>query len=335
MVKRTLCGYDLDQGFVRPINGNEIKNCEGEKFMATPTNNPFAALSEAMAEAVRRAGAATVTVDGRRRFPASGIAYAADLVLTAEHVVERDEEITVRLPDGTALPARIAGRDAGRDLALLRLESAALTPAEIAGEAAQVGQLVLALGRPTSDGIQASLGVVSAISGPARTGRGGLLESYLRTDAIPYPGFSGGPLIDAEGRVLGLNTSGLSRGAALTIPARLAWEVAAALAEHGHIRQGYLGVRSQPVEINAAQQAALGRAQASGLLLVWIEEGGPAAKGGLLVGDILAGLGGETVSDHDSLLAGLAGSQPGQAVEVQILRGGQPLTLQVVIGERA
>ena len=303
--------------------------------MASQTINPFAALSAAMAEAVERAGAATVTVDGRRRFPASGIAYTAELVLTAEHVVERDEEITVRLPDGGAHPARIAGRDAGRDLALLRLESAVMTPAEIASEAAQVGQLVLALGRPSSEGIQASLGVVSAISGLARTGRGGLLESYLRTDATPYPGFSGGPLVDATGRVLGLNTSGLSRGAALTIPARLAWEVAAALAEHGHIRQGYLGVRSQPVDIGAAQQAALGRAQVSGLLLVWIEEGGPAARGGLLVGDILVGLGGETVRDHDSLLAGLADSEAGKAVEVQILRGGQPLTLQVVIGERA
>jgi S1-C subfamily serine protease len=303
--------------------------------MATQTTNPLAALLQAMAEAVKRAGAATVTVDGRRRFPASGIVYAADLVLTAEHVVERDEEITVRLPDGTAMPARIAGRDAGRDLALLRLETAALTPAEVASEAAQVGQLVLALGRPSSAGIQASLGVVSAISGPARTGRGGLLESYLRTDAIPYPGFSGGPLVDAAGQVLGLNTSGLSRGAALTIPAKLAWEAAAALAERGHIRQGYLGVRRQPVEINAAQQAALGRPQANGLLLVWIEADGPAARGGLLVGDILAGLGGEAVSDHDSLLAGLAGSQPGSSVEVQILRGGQPLTLPVVIGERA
>ena len=303
--------------------------------MATQATNPFAALSDAMAEAVARAGAATVTVDGRRRMPASGIAYAADLVLTAEHVVERDEDITVRLADGSSLAARIAGRDAGRDLALLRLDKAALTPAEIVPEPARVGQLVLALGRPSSEGIQASLGVVSAIGGPARTGRGGLLESYLRTDTIPYPGFSGGPLVDAAGRVVGLNTSGLSRGSALTIPTSLAWQVAAALAEHGHIRQGYLGVRSQPVAISPAQQTALGRAQESGLLLVWIEEGGPAEKGGLLVGDILAALGGESVSDHDGLLGGLAGSKVGQPAEVQILRGGQPLTLQVVIGERA
>lgn len=303
--------------------------------MTTGTTSAFETLSAAMTEAVKRGAAVTVTVDGRRRIPASGIAYATNLVLTAEHVVERDEDISVGLPDGKSLAAQVAGRDAGRDLALLRLESPALVPAEIAGEAAQVGQLVLALGRPSSDGIQASLGVISAIGGPARTGRGGLLESYLRTDSVPYPGFSGGPLVDASGKVVGLNTSGLSRGSALTIPASLAWQVAAALAEHGHIRQGYLGVRSQPVAISTTQQAVLGRTQESGLLLVWIEDGGPAAQAGLLVGDILVALGGEAVGDHDALLAGLAGKQVGQAVEVQVLRGGQPQSLSVLIGERA
>ncbi len=95
-----------------------------------------------------------------------------------------------------------------------------------------------------------------------RTGRGGLLEQYLRTDTIPYPGFSGGPLVDAAGRVLGLNTSGLAHGGmSLTIPAGLAWKVAEALAAHGHVRRGYLGVRSQPVAIPAAQRQALGREQ--------------------------------------------------------------------------
>jgi len=303
--------------------------------MSTQAKNSFAALSDAMAEAVARAGAATVTVDARRRLPASGIAYTQDLVLTAEHVVERDEDLRVYLPDGTALAARVAGRDAGRDLALLRLDGAVLTPAEIAPGPARVGQLVLALGRPSSEGMQASLGVVSASGGPVRTGRGGLLESYLRTDTIPYPGFSGGPLVDAAGQVVGLNTSGLSRGAALTIPARLAWEVAGTLAEHGHIRRGYLGVRSQPVSISPAQQEALGRAQEMGLLLVWIEEGGPAAQGGLLVGDILVALAEQPLTDPDGLLALLVGPRVGQSLNVQVLRGGQPLILQVVIGARA
>lgn len=296
--------------------------------------NPLANLSDALAAAAERAGASTVMVDGRQRFPASGIVFAPGLALTAEHVVERDEDLHVGLPDGSVVNAQVAGRDPGSDLAVLRVETAKLTPAEQAPGEARVGQLVLALGRPGLDGIQASLGVVSAIGGQVRTGRGGLLERYLRTDAIPYPGFSGGPLVDAAGRVVGLNTSGLARGAALTIPAALAWQVGAALAQHGHVRRGYLGVRSQPARLSAPQQSALGREQSSGLLIVWLEEDGPAARGGLLVGDILVGLAGQPLSDPDELLARLVGAVVGQPAAVEILRGGQPQTIQVTIGER-
>ena len=296
--------------------------------------NPLIALSEAMAEAVAKAGAATVTVDARRRMPASGVAYAADLVLTADHAVEREDDLHVTLPDGTTLNASLAGRDSGTDLALLRVEKAALAVAEPVQQPAHVGQLALALGRPSAEGIEASLGVVSALGGPVRTGRGGLLESYIRTDTIPYPGFSGGPLVDASGKVLGINTSGLGRGVAVTIPVGLAWGVAKSLAEHGSVRRGYLGVRSQPTPIPAAQQQALGREQEAGLLLVWVEEGSPAAKGGLLVGDILVGLDGQALSDPDELLARLAGARVGQSTPVQVLRGGLPATINVTIGER-
>ena len=173
-------------------------------------DNPLASLSEAMADAVAKAGASTILVDARRRLPASGISYTANMVLTAAHVIERDEDLRVILPDGKPMPAALAGRDPGNDLALLRLESEVLTPARPAAQPARVGQLVLALGRPTSDGVQASLGIVSALGGPVHTARGSLLESCLRTDAIPYPGFSGGPLVSASGEILGLNTSGLA-----------------------------------------------------------------------------------------------------------------------------
>jgi S1-C subfamily serine protease len=297
-------------------------------------SNPLVALSDAMAEAVAKAGASTVLVEARRRLPASGIVYAPDLVLTADHVVEREDDIQIMLLDGSQCSASLAGRDAGNDLALLRVSGASLMPAEAAAQPARVGQLVLALGRPTPEGIQASLGVVSAVGGPVRTGRGGLLEQYLRTDTIPYPGFSGGPLVDASGRVLGLNTSGLSHGASLTIPASLAWQVAEALRRNGRVRRGYLGVRSQPTALPATQQQALGREQPAGLLLVGIEEGGPAAHAGLLVGDILVGLAGEPLSDPDELLARLAGDIVGQSVPVEILRGGQPTKIAVKIGER-
>lgn len=292
-------------------------------------------LSEAMAAAVDRAGAGTVLVNARRRIPASGMAYTKDLILTADHVVQREEDISVMLPDGTELPASVAGRDPGSDLALLRLNSAGAAVVEPAPDEARVGQFVLALGRPSAEGIQASLGVISAVGGPVRTGRGGLLERYLRTDAIPYPGFSGGPLVEASGRVVGLNTSGLTRGASLAIPIALAWEIASTLSKGGRVKRGFLGVRSQPVAISASQQDALGREQDSGLLLVGVETGSPADQGGLIVGDIIVALAGKPVSDPDELLARLVGDVVGKPTPVEVLRGGQPDTIQVTIGERS
>ena len=302
--------------------------------MSRITDNPLMAFSDAMAAAVERAGAATVLVDARRRHPASGIVYASDLVLTADHVIEREEEIRLLLADGTEHAASLAGRDAGSDLALLRLKKGGLTAAESASEDGRVGQLALALGRPTAEGIQASLGVVSAVGGPVRTGRGGMLERYLRTDTIPYPGFSGGPLVDAAGRVLGINTSGLWQGGSLTIPVGLAWSIAETLAQHGRVKRGYLGIRSQPVAIAPPQRAALGREQNSGLLLVGVERDSPAEQGGLLVGDILVGVGGQPVSDPDELAARLMGSLVGQPAMLEVLRGGKPVTFKVIIGER-
>jgi S1-C subfamily serine protease len=301
--------------------------------MSTETN-PLIALSNAMAEAVEKAAAFTVMVDARRRLPASGIAFSADSILTADHVVERDDDLKILLPDGGTVSASLAGRDPGNDLALLRLKSASLRPAEPAAKPAQLGQIVLALGRPSDEGMQASLGVVSAIGGPIRTGRGGLLEKYLRTDTIPYPGFSGGPLIDPSGKLLGLNTSGVARGVSLTIPVSLAWAVAETLSKHGHIRRGYLGIRSQPVELAGAQLHALERDQQIGLLLVGVEQDSPASAGGLLVGDILVGLGGQPITDPDELLARLAGEAVGKETPVEILRGSQKMTVPVKIGER-
>jgi S1-C subfamily serine protease len=198
-----------------------------------------------------------------------------------------------------------------------------------------VGQLVLALGRPSSEGIQASLGVVSAIHGPAHTGRGGLLEQVIRTDAIPYPGFSGGPLVDAEGKVVGLNTSGLGGGQSIAIPAGLAWRIAAELKEHGGVKRGYLGIRSQLVELPNAARKALGRAQERGLLVMGLEDDSPAEAAGLTIGDILIGFNGQPVEDHDALLAALTGEVVGKPAPVEILRGGKPETVTVTAAERA
>jgi S1-C subfamily serine protease len=296
--------------------------------------NPFQGLSEAMANAVDLSARSTLTVDARKRMPASGVAYTEDLVLTADHVVEREEDLHVYLPDGSKAGVTLAGRDPGTDLALLRLEKPLLSPSQPAQAEARIGQLVLALGRPSLDGVQASLGVVSAFGGPVRTGRGGMLERYIRADTTPYPGFSGGPLVDAAGRLVGINTSGLSGGELLAIPVSLAWSIAQNLAQHGHMRRAYLGIRSQPVGLPASQQQVLGRQQKVGLLLVGVEEGGPAEQGGLMVGDILVGLAGQPIGDPDDLLARLAGAGVDQSIPVEILRGGQALTIAVKVGVR-
>ncbi len=298
------------------------------------TQNVLVELSDALAEAAEKAGKATVLVNARRRMPASGIAYANDLVLTADHIIEREDDITVTLADGTEIPAKVAGRDAGSDLAVLKLERPTATVAEATKSPARLGQIALVLGRPSRDGIEASLGTVSAIGGPIRTGRGGMLERYIRTDSISYPGFSGGPLVAADGTVLGINTSGLARGTAITIPADIAWKIADTLVKHGRIKHGYLGIRSQAVEIPEASQKTLKREQGTGLLVVGIENGSPAAKGGFLVGDILVGVAGKPVLNHEELFAGLDGDVAGKTAPIEVLRGGQPHTLNVLIGER-
>jgi S1-C subfamily serine protease len=295
--------------------------------------SPLTDFSNGLTTAVEKAGASTVTVDARKRYPASGIAYAEDLVLTADHVVTREENLKVMLPDGRSLTATIAGRDPGSDLAVLRLAEKALSPAQTSDEV-KVGQLVLALGRPGSEGMQASWGIVTSINGPARTFRGGMLDEFIRSETTPYPGFSGGPLINTEGEVLGLNTSGLTRGSSLTIPNKVAWRVAEALATHGSVRRGYLGVRTQPVEIPEASRQELKRDQEHGLLVLWLEDGGPAANGGLLVGDILVAVNGQSVGDPDDLFSVLNSETVGKAISVEVLRGGRPETVHVTVGER-
>jgi S1-C subfamily serine protease len=295
-------------------------------------SNILVELSNSMAAATEKAAVSTVLVNARRRMPASGIAFAGDLVLTADHVIEREDGITVMLANGTEAAASLAGRDPGSDLAVLRLEKERTTPAQPAMQV-RIGQLVLALGRPSDTGIEASLGVISAIGGPVRTPQGSL-DKYIRTDATPYPGFSGGPLVDAEGLVVGVNTSGMGRGVTLTIPADYAWKMADQLARTGSVKRGYLGVRSEAVELSEAAQKALKRTQATGLLLVGVERKSPAEAGRLIVGDILVGVNGQPVPDHDALFAHLTGEVVGEAIPLEVLRGGELRTFTVEIGTR-
>ncbi|MBI5948832.1 MAG: serine protease [Chloroflexi bacterium] len=295
-----------------------------------------AELSDGLAAAVERAGQSTVTVHARRRIPASGIAWTADgVILTCDHVVERDEDITIGLPDGRTVAATIAGRDAGSDLAVLRADVTGLTPADraAAGEV-KVGHLALALGRPSEEGVSASLGVVSAVRGPWRTFGGAVIDGYYRTDATFFPGFSGGPLVLADGRVAGINSSRLGRGAGLTIPAAAAAKVAEALLAGGRLKRGYLGIGSQPVKLPAAIAAELG-GQETGLLIVTVEPGSPAEAGGVMLGDILVAIGAHTVTGTESLHLALGADSVGQPTAVTVMRGGAKRELTVTVGERA
>ncbi len=290
-------------------------------------------LSDGMAEAVERISPAVVRVNGRRRRPASGVVYATEMVLTASHVLEREEDLSVVTDAGDTHAARLVGRDHSSDLAVLRVEGLDVRPAAPAEETVRVGQLALAVGRGSrGEGTRASLGIVSAVGGPLRTRWGRRLERYIQTDAVSYPGFSGGPLIGVRGEVLGIVTTGLSRGAALAIPGDLAWRTADTLSERGSIKRGYLGILSQPVRLPDARR--MGLTQPGGLLVVGVEEGSPADAGGLILGDILATLDGQPLEDTEDLLALLTGERVGAPVPVEVVRGGEPKTLEVTVGER-
>ena len=293
----------------------------------------LAALSDGMADAVERVTTLVVRVNGRRRRSGSGVVFAQDKVLTASHVLEREEDLSVETADRRTLSARFAGRDHSTDLAVLDVESLEVGPATPAEGEARVGQISLAVGSHSrGEGPRATLGVVSAVGGPIRTRRGPRLERYIQTDATPYPGFSGGPLIDVRGNVLGILVSGWGRGAAYAIPADIAWRTAGTLSERGSVKRGYLGILSQPVRLPDAQR--LGLTQRGGLLVVGVEDGSPAGRGGLIVGDILATLDGQPVEDTDDLLVLLAGDRVGSPVPVRLVRGGELTEVEITVGER-
>jgi S1-C subfamily serine protease len=289
-------------------------------------------LSNGLAATAETVGASVVRVEARRRLPATGIVWSSDgVVVTAHHVVTEDESIGVGLPDGQTVPATLAGRDPTTDLAVLRAEATDLTPPGWADlESLRVGHLALALGRPGKT-VQATLGIVSALGKDWRTPPGGRLDRYLQTDVVMYPGFSGGPLVDVTGQVLGLNTSALLRGISLTVPVDTLRRVVETLLTHGRVRRGYLGVGIQPVRLPEALSKELG--QETGLLLVQVKSGSPAEKGGLLLGDIIVALDGQPIRHHDDLLAYLTGDRVGTAVPLRIVRAGQVQDVTIAIGE--
>ena len=290
-------------------------------------------LSNEIADVVAHVAPSIVRVDDGSRLTATGLIWREDgIILTTSHGVERDEELAIELADGvTRLPATLAGRDPDTDLAVLRVQATGLPAIERTGlDDARVGHLVLALGRPGQSGLQATLGIVSARQ---ESQTGDTPEYILHTDAVLYPGFSGGPLVDMRGRVAGVLNRGFGRGAGIALGTPLAARVADALLTKGSVSRGYLGVRTQLVALPGTLRDALGLThQDRGLLVVGVEAGSPAEKGGLGLGDLLLAVNGQAVDDVDTLRAHLRARTAGETVALGIVRGGARQDLHVTLG---
>ncbi len=288
--------------------------------------NELTALSTELADVVGKVGKSVVAVDARPRFGSSGVFWRPGIIVTAEHTIRREEEITVALPDGGSVSATLAGSDAGSDLAVLKVDGhAGEAPAIAAGDPTP-GNLALSIGRSPDSGVNATLGIVSAVSGSWRTWRGGRLDRYIRLDLTLYPASSGGLVVNTKGEAIGIATSALSRIAGLAIPAATVNRVVDEILKRGHVARGYLGVGVQPVELPDHQK---------GLIVLSLEPEGPAAKAGVLIGDVLVSLGGTAVSDTDDIKSVLEGHAVGSTIAAGIVRGGTPAIIGVVIGERS
>ncbi len=288
--------------------------------MAITETSALAALSNDIATTVERVASGIVAVEGRARIGSSGFYIRPDLILTADHALESDEIEIVRA-NGETETATIAGRDPSTDLALLRVENAGV-PLEFASpDALRVGAIVLAVARDDDGDLAATMGVISAVGDAWRTWQGGDVDRFIRPDLSLYPRFSGSPLVDVSGRVIGLNTGGLSRHQTLTVPASTIERVVEALLTRGgRIPRGYLGVALQGVQ--------------GGVIILGVEPKSPADQGGLIVGDIITALGGKAVEDADDVHAQLGAGTAGKQLALDVRRGGSPLQVQVTVGER-
>jgi S1-C subfamily serine protease len=293
--------------------------------------NTLLSLSNGLAAAVEAVAPSVVAVNARPRLPSTGIHWRPGIVVTADHTVRADEDITVTRSDGHTTPATLAGRDPGTDLAVLRVRDADFPTAAVADPGTlHVGHLVLAVGY----GPRVSWGVVSALGGRWRTGRGAEVDQLMRLDVTFYPGFSGGPLVDAEGRVVGVNSSGLSRQLELAIPATTVSRIADELLEKGRVARGFLGVGLHAVPLPEAWSRALPTPAEIGLMVVSLQPDGPAGSAGVMLGDVLVAIDGVAVPSSDDVQRAVGTRPVGSPVTATILRGGSPKEIRITLGER-
>jgi S1-C subfamily serine protease len=291
----------------------------------------WATLSNEWAEAAATAGEYVVAVQGGRRH-SSGMHWSDDVIVTVNHGLRRDEETATILAAEGEIPARVIGRDAGTDLAVLRLQRSMKAPSVTWGHPDQlrIGDLVLALTRTRRGNIVASSGIVSGLMGAWRTWHGGRLDQFIRPDLTLYPGFSGGPLVNAQGKIVGLNTMGLHRSG-VTVPAATLRRVVPQLLEKGAIERPYLGLAFQPVSIPEPFRASLDLKGTEGLLITHVEPASAAENSGVLLGDLLVELDGQSSVSTELLQEALSERKAGDSMRIKLVRAGKMIEAIVVL----
>jgi len=306
------------------------------------SGNKLSDFSAQITAAVENAARSIVAIDARPRVPTSGIVWrGGGVIVSTNHTIRRDEGITVALEGGRTAAATLIGRDAGTDLAVLKIDdeeiAKSLKPAEIVETSEiKVGNIVLAVGRTNAEGgSTASFGIINNIGGAWRTWRGDEIERLISLDLAIYLGFSGGALINADGKVLGVNTSAFGRGLALTIPSETVTRVVDVLLTKGRIARPYLGIgRFSAVPISENLRERLNLEQPSGLMMLTVEADGAAEKAGALIGDILLAIDDKPTLDPTDVQAALWGKEAGNAVKAKLLRGGEIKEIEITLGER-
>lgn len=296
----------------------------------------IASFSQELAAAAEQAGPSVVTVHARHRVPSSGIHWRKGVVITANHTVRREDDIAVLVHRGQRVSAKLAGRDPGTDLAVMKFDQdPGLALPQFADAAGlKLANFVLALGRTRFGNLVASAGIIGGLGGEWRTWRGGRIDQSIRLDLALYPGFSGGPLLNVEGKVLGLNTNGFGRGRAVTIPVSTVNRVVDELLDKGYISRPYLGIAMQPVAVPETLRSKLKSAAAGGLLVLHVEPGGPADKAGIVLGDVIVELQGRPALDTEHIQDLLASAKVNDKIGTTVIRGGAPLQLSIILGER-
>jgi S1-C subfamily serine protease len=317
-----------------PIKGERIAQALQEGKMAIASLQDW---SDQLAAAVEQVARSLARVDARNRVAGTGIVWSSEgIVVTADHVVEREEDIHVQL-DGTTYDAELVGRDPTTDLAVLRVNTKNAIAAQVADSTTlKQGNLVFAVGRPWGGEAIVSAGVVSAV------GRLGFWQGWgeqfreglIHADVTLYPGFSGGPLADASGRVVGVNTSAIGRGMSLAVPTETASRVVTELLKEGRIRRGYLGIGVQKIPLSDALKTKLSLSQDTGLVVLTVESKSAADTAGFLPGDILIGANGATLARVRELHRWLSSERAGQQVKARVIRGGEIKEFAVTVGER-